>query len=111
MSITRFNKGQIFDVKLDGMDTVKLADLPRDTVIKVLAIMFTEKGKFGKSAFLVIAGNRVVYLPKHKVKECEDICADATLVQDIKDGKVGFVIDPYEDETGVERLSTKWVDM
>ena len=111
MSITRFNKGQIFDVKLDGMGTVKLADIPRDTEIKVHAIMFTEKGKYGKSAFLVIAGNRIVYLPKHKVRECEDIVSDKTIVQDIKDGKVGFVVDPYEDETGVERLSIKWVDL
>lgn len=111
MSITKYNKGRIFDVKLEGMDTVKLSDLPLDTVIKVFAIMFTSKGQYGKSAFLVIAGNRIVYLPKHKVKECEDIVQEATLVQDIKDGKVGFTVDTYEDETGATRYSIKWADI
>ena len=110
MGITKYNKGSVFNVKLDGTESVKLADLPLDTVIKVFAIMFTSKGEYGKSAFLVIAGNRTVYLPKHKLKECEEIVQDETAVQDIKDGKVGITVETYEDSTGATRYSTRWVD-
>lgn len=111
MGILKYNKGSVFDVKLDGLDTVKLAELPQETAIKVHAIMFTSKGEYGKSVFLVIAGNRCVYLPKHKVKECEEIVADAEVVQDIKDGKVGFTVETYEDKQGATRYSIKWCEL
>lgn len=110
MSITRFNRGKKFDVKLEGKETVKLSAILSGEVLRVDAIMFTEKGKFGKSAFIV-SGDKVVYLPKHKVKECEEIVADEVLVQDIKEGRVGFIATTYEDETGATRYSIEWRDI
>lgn len=117
MGILKYNKGSVFDVKLDGLDTVKLAELPLETAIKVHAIMFTSKGEYGKSAFLVIEENPwtekmcCVYLPKHKVKECEEIVADAEVVQDIKDGKVGFTVETYEYKQGATRYTIKWCEL
>lgn len=110
MSITRFNKGKKFDVDLNGKETVKLSDLPVGEVLKVDAIMFTEKGKYGKSAFIVTDAT-IVYLPKHKVRECEEIVADDVLVEDIKSGRVGFIPVTYEDETGATRYSIEWRDI
>lgn len=109
MSIARFNKGKIFDVTLEGKETVKLADLPLETFV-IDAIMFTEKGKFGKSAFIV-SGDMLIYLPKHKVRECEEIVSDAAIVQDIKDGRCGFEVETYSDETGSTRYSVRWVEL
>lgn len=110
MSITRFNKGKKFDVDLAGKQTVKLSDCAVGELLQVDAIMFTEKGKYGKSAFIVCGGT-IVYLPKHKLKECEEIVADDILVEDIKSGRVGFVPVTYEDETGATRYSIEWRDM
>lgn len=106
-SIKRFNKGKLFDVKLEGKETVKLAELELDAFYTVDAIMFTEKGRFGKSAFIV-SGDMIVYLPKHKVKECEEILCDDEIVEAIKGGKIGFVPVSYTDETGAERFSVNW---
>lgn len=113
MSITRFNKGKKFDVELKEALTVKLAALTVGEVYPVNAIMFTEKGRYGKSAFVVTkVGDDVtiVYLPKHKVKECEEIVAEDAIVEDIKSGRVGFEPETYEDEEGATRYSIKWVD-
>lgn len=110
MSITRFNKGKKFDVDLAGKYTVKLSELADGESYPVDAIMFTEKGKYGKSAFLV-SGETIVYLPKHKVRDCEEIVADDVLVEDIKAGRVGFIPVTYEDETGATRYSIDWCDM
>lgn len=110
MGIMRFNKGKVFDVKLEGKTTVTLAELPEGEPIVIDAIMFTEKGKYGKSAFIV-SGDIVVYLPKHKVRECEDIVSDAEIVEDIKNGKCAAVPETYSDETGATRYSVKWVEV
>ena len=110
MSITRFNKGKKFDVDLAGKSTIKLSEVTPEEKHRVDAIMFTEKGKYGKSAFLV-SGNTTIYLPKHKVRDCEEIVADDVLVEDIKAGRVGFTAVTYEDETGATRYSIDWCDM
>ena len=110
MSITRFNKGKKFDVDLVGKETLKLSEMAVGQASKVDAIMFTEKGKYGKSAFIVF-GDAIVYLPKHKVRDCEEIVADDVLVDDIKSGRVGFIPVTYEDETGATRYSIDWCDM
>lgn len=106
-SIKRFNKAKLFDVDLDGKETVKLAELEQGAFFPVDAIMFTEKGRFGKSAFIV-SGDKIVYLPKHKVKECEEILCDEEIVEAIKRGKIGFTPYSYDDETGAERFSVNW---
>lgn len=112
MSITRFNKGKVFNVKLEGLTTVKLSTLKEGATYRISAIMFTEKGKYGKSAFVVLSeSEQVVYLPKHMLKACEEIVIDAELVSDIKTGKVGIIPETYEDETGATRYSIKWCDM
>lgn len=110
MSITRFNKGKKFCVDLAGKSTIKLSEIIEGQEYPVDAIMFTEKGKFGKTAFLV-SGNSTIYLPKHKVRDCEEIVADDVLVEDIKAGRVGFIPVTYEDETGATRYSIDWCDM
>lgn len=106
-SIKRFNKGKLFDVVLEGKETVKLAELEQGVNYRVDAIMFTEKGRFGKSAFIV-TGDNIVYLPKHKVKECEEILCDDEIVEAIKGGRISFVPTSYKDETGAERFSVNW---
>lgn len=112
MSITKFNKGRVFDVKLEGLTTVKLSTLKEGEKYCISAIMFTEKGKYGKSAFVVLPeSEEVVYLPKHMLKACEEIVIDAECVADIKAGKVGIIPETYEDETGATRYSVKWCDM
>ena len=110
MSITRFNKGKKFDVDLAGKDTLKLSEMVEGQKSPVDAIMFTEKSKFGKSAFIV-SGDAIIYLPKHKVRDCEEIVADEVLVEDIKAGRVGFIPVTYEDETGTTRYTIDWCDM
>ena len=106
-SIKRFNKAKLFDVNLEGKVTVKLSELEEGQVFIVNAIMFTEKGRFGKSAFIV-SGDNIVYLPKHKVKECEEILCDEEIVEAIKRGKIGFIPYSYDDETGAKRFSVNW---
>lgn len=110
MSITRFNKGKKFDVDLAGKNTMKLSEIIEGDKYPVDAIMFTEKGKYGKSAFIV-SGDSIIYLPKHKVRDCEEIVSDDVLVEDIKAGRVGFIPVTYEDETGATRYSIDWCDM
>lgn len=114
MSITKFNRGKKFDVKLEEALTVKLAVLEVGKPYTISAIMFTEKGKYGKSVFVVTKigdDTAVVYLPKHMVKVCEDIVCDGAIVEDIKNGKVGIIPETYESETGETRYSVSWCDM
>lgn len=110
-AITKYNKGKIFDVDLKGKDTLSLAEIHQNNMgaLIVDAIMFSEKGHYGKSVF-VVSGNNIVWLPKHMVKRCEEILSDTDCINDIKSGAVSFVVKTYEDETGATRFSVEWCD-
>lgn len=110
-AIMKYNRGNAFEVKLEGKNTISLAEIFADNVgkMQVDAIMFSEKGRYGKSAF-VVSGDYIVWLPKHMVKRCEEIVTDADCVEEIKSGAVAFEVLDYKDETGATRFSVKWVD-
>lgn len=110
-AIMKYNKGKVFDVDLKGAKELSLAEIHSNNMgaLRVDAIMFSEKGKYGKSVFIV-TGHNIVWLPKHMVKRCEEILADAECIEDIKSGSVAFEVETYTDETGATRFSIKWCD-
>ena len=109
----RHTKGSIFNCNTDGFKYFKLIDLYNakkpEQVFKIQGIYINKKSKYG-NAPVAILDDCFVNLPAHMLDECETILKTEEDIQDIKDGQVGFVIEPYESE-GNTCYGIRWVDI
>ena len=108
----RHSKGSIFQCNTDGFDYYKLVELydPKkpDKVFQIQGLYINKKSKYG-DAPVAICDICFVNLPAHMLDECLAILKSEEDIQDIKDGLVGFVIEPYESE-GNTCYGIRWVD-
>ena len=121
MNFETLNKGgsafSSLEIKLDEIENMKTcAELSGiDKAFRVVAVMFSEKGSYGKSAFLVCAEDDdtlfTIWLPKHLLKTCEDIVQNSEAVEGILSGKCGIRGEEYTDKKGVIRHTVRWCNL
>lgn len=118
----KFNNQSPFaslDLKLEEIEnSMTVEELTKsELTIRVVAIMFTEKGEYGKSAFIVGAGTLsndslfTMWLPSHQVKTCEAIVSDEEAVSEILSGKCGLKGREYIDKKKIKRFTVEWCDL
>ena len=121
MGIANYNTtGKIFDVDLEKMEQVeidKLYESQPNAEYTVNAILFSNKGMYGKAALVCFNGKCSMWLPKHQLEECEKIVEDSSVVEQIKEGKAGFKIVTYKVKEGQNSKDKKgnsfaveWID-
>lgn len=106
----RFNKGNKFDIDTTGFDYLKLAELDRKKQYILRGLFINTKGSYGPSPVAIIDGH-FVNLPQHTLSVVQDMLTDDEAIAWIKDGVAGFVVRPYTDNNGKDRLSVEWVDV
>lgn len=83
--------------------------------VTVMAIMFSSKGEYGRSAFIIGRGDDekmfTMWLPQHMTEMCDAILEDKEAVASILDGKCGIKARKYVDKKGKTRFSGEWVDL
>lgn len=105
------------DLRLEEIeDSMTAEELTKSgNVIRVVAIMFTEKGEYGKSAFIVGAKSDdslfTMWLPSHQLKTCEAIVADGAAVNGILSGRCGLKGREYVDKKKIKRYTVEWCDL
>lgn len=116
----KFNNQSPFaslDLKLEEIEnSMTVEELTKSgDVIRVVAIMFTEKGEYGKSAFIVGARSDdslfTMWLPSHQLKSCEAIVSDEEAVSAILSGKCGLKGREYIDKKKIKRFTVEWCDL
>lgn len=117
MNFEKYNNSSPFaalDLKLEEIENTKTMEqlYQEGTVVKVLAILFSTKGEYGKSAFIVgedASGTRfTMWLPSHMVEVCEAMVADQEAVSGILAGQCGLKAKTYKDKKGKDRYSVDW---
>jgi len=116
----KFNNQSPFaslDLKLEEIEnSMTVEELTKSgSTIRVVAIMFTEKGEYGKSAFVVGAKDDdslfTMWLPSHQLKTCEAIVSDEEAVNAILSGKCGLKGREYIDKKKIKRYTVEWCDL
>lgn len=115
---SRHNKGSIFNCNTEGFEYYSLKELygndGPDQVYKVQGIYINRKSEYG-DAPVAILNECFANLPQHLLVECEDLLKSQEDIEDIKAGKVGFKIEPYQKENKKGKLETfygiQWVDL
>ena len=94
------------DLKLEAIEkTMTLSQMASEgAVYPVVALMFSTKGEYGKSVFMVGRDEAddlfTAWLPNHMVEKCEMLLADEEAVQGILDGLCGVKAKAYTDKKG-----------
>ncbi len=100
MSILNYNNSQAYFTfkQTEGFEYVDLETLYKEHGERkqylVNALYVNENGQYGQSP-LVVGSDQYINLPSHMVEQVEQIRADEKIVEDINNGKVGFVIYEY----------------
>lgn len=117
---TKFNNHSPFaslNIRLEEIEnSLTVEELTKSgETIRVLAIMFTEKGEYGKSAFVVGALNDdslfTMWLPTHQLKICEAIVDDTEAIDGILSGRCGLKGREYIDKKNIKRYTVEWCDL
>lgn len=113
----RHQKGAIFQCDTEGFEYKALKDLYKengeDFIYHLQGLYINKKSEYGDSP-VAICDEYFVNLPAHMLDECVEIMKSQEDIDDIKNGKVGFVIDPYEKKVGNKTKTcygVKWFDM
>ena len=114
----RHNKGSVFDCNTEGFEYFSLKDLYKkngpDQEYQIQGLYINKKSEYGDSP-VAILDDMFVNLPQHLLDECQDMLKSSEDIEDIKAGKVGFKIEPYESDKkkGKDKTcySILWVDM
>lgn len=105
--MNKFNKGGVsFDINIEGFKFVnlktlweQLADNEKDHVFSIDGLYINKKSSFGDHPVAILGEpGLLVDLPGHTTEEVTEILNDAEVVQAIKDMKVGFTIQQYQDK-------------
>ena len=120
MNFESLNKGSAFaglDIKLEEIENMRTCQelAAEEKPSRVVAVMFSEKGEYGKSAFLVCADEKdelfTTWLPKHMVKTCEELVENGEAVNGILAGRCGVRGEAYQDKKGVTRYTVRWCNL
>lgn len=109
-----FNSNYAFNINFEK-DFVTLKEL-RDSyedghIHPIHGIGINGKSKYGAHPFLEVK-DYLVDLPKHMLDTCKQILNDHEMVQEIKDGTIGFIIRTYTDNKfGKECCTIEFVDI
>lgn len=113
----RHSKGSIFQCNTDGFKYFKLSELYKadgaSTVYPIQGLYINHKSEFG-DAPVAICEEFFVNLPAYMLEECLDILKSDQDIEDIKAGKVGFMIEEYEKEIGKKTKichGIRWCDI
>lgn len=112
----RFNKGGIkFDVNTENFKYFSLEDLyknnGKDYQYKLLGVYINKKSKFG-DAPVAILSDKFANLPVHELDVIKEMLSDVEVVEAIKDGKLGFIIETYTSKNfGTECYGVRWIDL
>ena len=93
-----------------GYSYVKLAELELGKVYTVQSLYINRKSKFGPNPVAAITEGVYANLPSYMTEEVLDIIANASDVDDINAGKVGFIVEEFEKDGKILR-GIKWVDV
>lgn len=109
----RHNKGSVFQCNTEGFEYFKLVELydekKPDKVFKIQGLYINRKSKFGEAPVAILE-DRFANLPVHMTEEVKDILKTEDDINDIKAGKVGFKIEPYQSEEGNTCYGIRWTD-
>lgn len=109
----RHNKGSVFQCNTEGFEYFKLVELydekKPDEVFNIQGIYINKKSKFGEAPVAILKGC-FANLPAHMTEEVKEILKSEDDINDIKAGKVGFKIEPYQSEEGNICYGIRWVD-
>lgn len=109
-----FNTNYAFNIDFEK-DFISLKELKYsygDGYIHLIhGIGINAKSKYGAHPFLE-TNNYLVDLPKHMLETCKQILSDSEMVQEIKEGLIGFKIRTYTDNKfGKECYTIEFVDI
>ena len=116
MSITDYNrKAQIFTKELPPeAPYIKPADLfnkyGADKIFPLCGMYINTKGRYGDQP-VIYTDRFYVNAPSHMLKRCQDLMEDAKVVSDINNGRCGFKIYAYKDQSGKKRHSIEFVNL
>lgn len=80
-----------------------------DQVHRVHTLLLNDKGFYGDRYVAVIDGCKV-NLPSHMTRKITHLLRDKRNVRDINEGKVGFLVEAYDNDHGTFH-TVKWVDI
>ena len=110
----RHNKGSIFNCNTEGFKYMKPVDIydPKhpDTVFGIQGLYINKKSKYG-NAPVAICDSFFVNFPAHMLEEVEGILKSSEDIEDIKAGKVGFMVEPYTTDEGNTCYGIRWSDI
>ena len=113
----KYNFTRTFNISTEGFPYRKLKEFYNDPVFGPDTIypvdgVYIHAGKYGESASIASVANRCfLSLPKHQVRTVKKILEDPEAVEDIKAGRVGCRIIPWNDEKGDTFYKIEWVDI
>ena len=115
---TRHNKGNKFDIDTEGFKYFSLKELfdefGEDYIHGLQGIYINRKSEYGDAPVAILT-DRFANLPSHLLEECQEILNSDEDVAEIKAGKVGFSIYPYQKEDRKGKMQTyysiRWEDM
>ena len=100
--MSKYNKGGVtFDIDIKDFRFVSLEELYKangdKTIYGVDGLYINKKSSFGEHPVAIVASSEwLVDLPSHMTDDVKEILQDQEVIEAIKDGKVGFVIQQYE---------------
>lgn len=113
----RHSKGSVFQCNTEGFKYFKLEELYKadgpETVYPVQGLYINKKSEYGYAP-VAICDEFFVNFPQHMLDDCEAILKDENDIEDIKAGKVGFMIETYEKEVGKKSKTcygVRWCDI
>lgn len=112
----RHNKGSVFDCNTEGFEYHSLEDLydkkDPEKVFPIQGLYINKKSKYGHAPVAILKDS-FANLPAHMLDEVLGIMSSEEDINDIKAGKVGFVIEPYETENRPGQLcyGARWIDI
>lgn len=111
----KYNKGGVvFDIDIKDFKFKTLEELfkAKDTVKWIDGLYINKKSSFGyHPVAIIIKDEMLVDLPSHLTEDVKAILQDPEAVEAIKNGKVGFQIEEYEQKKYKKTCyGIKWVE-
>ena len=103
-----------FNVNTEGYEFKSLSDLVFDNGLDetytVRGCYINKKSKYGESP-VIITDSCFVNVPKHRLDDIKEILASDEDIEEINNGKCGFLIRDYEDKDGITRYTIKFIEL
>ena len=113
----RHQQGSVFDCNTEGFGYKSLDELYEEfggeEVFPVQGFYINHKSDYG-DAPVAIGLEYFINFPQYMLEEVLEIMKTPEDIEDIKSGKVGFTIEPYEKQIGKKTktcYAPRWVDI